>query len=117
MPILQNYESITLRLWTRQAVTILSLSASEVNDRLGSVPNWTLVGSTIVRELRFQNFVEAIGFVNQIVEPAEQANHHPDLAISYNKVVITLTTHDAGGLTAKDFDLAAAIDRLGSGVG
>ncbi|HEY9689264.1 MAG TPA: 4a-hydroxytetrahydrobiopterin dehydratase [Coleofasciculaceae cyanobacterium] len=89
-------------------------SASEVHDRLSALPNWTLVGSTIVRELRFQNFIEAIGFVNQLVEPAEIANHHPDLAISYNKVVITLTTHDAGGLTAKDFDLAAVIDRLSS---
>jgi len=87
-------------------------SASEVQDRLSTLPHWTLVGSTIVRELRLQNFIEAVGFVNQLVEPAEIANHHPDLTISYNKVIITLTTHDAGGLTAKDFDLAEAIDQL-----
>lgn len=88
------------------------LSASEVNERLGSLPNWTLVDDTIVRELRFQNFIEAIKFVNKLVEPAEMANHHPDLAISYSKVVITLTTHDLGGLTLQDLDLAAVIERL-----
>jgi 4a-hydroxytetrahydrobiopterin dehydratase len=57
--------------------------------------------------------VEAIAFVNQIVEPAEAAGHHPDLEISYNKVTVSLTTHDAGGLTSKDFDLAQVISKLG----
>jgi 4a-hydroxytetrahydrobiopterin dehydratase len=51
-------------------------------------------------------------FVNSLVEPAEQMGHHPDLSISYNRVVITLTTHDAGGLTQKDFDLAKQISQL-----
>jgi 4a-hydroxytetrahydrobiopterin dehydratase len=61
---------------------------------------------------KFKNFVEAIAFVNQIVEPAEAAGHHPDLEISYNKVTVSLTTHDAGGLTSKDFDLAQVISKL-----
>ena len=89
------------------------LTASEIQDRLTALPNWTLEGSTIVCHRRFADFITAIAFVNQLVEPAEAANHHPDLEISYNKVTITLSTHDEGGLTAKDFDLAAKIDQLG----
>ncbi|MBD2633845.1 4a-hydroxytetrahydrobiopterin dehydratase [Limnothrix sp. FACHB-881] len=89
------------------------LTASEIQDRLTALPNWTLEGSTIVCRRRFADFITAIAFVNQLVEPAEAANHHPDLEISYNKVTITLSTHDEGGLTAKDFDLAAKIDQLG----
>ncbi|XGV86241.1 MAG: 4a-hydroxytetrahydrobiopterin dehydratase [Limnothrix sp. BL-A-16] len=89
------------------------LTASEIQDRLTALPNWTVEGSTIVCCRRFADFITAIAFVNQLVEPAEAANHHPDLEISYNKVTITLSTHDEGGLTAKDFDLAAKIDQLG----
>jgi len=89
------------------------LTASEIQDRLTALANWTLEGSTIVGRRRFADFITAIAFVNQLVEPAEAANHHPDLEISYNKVTITLSTHDEGGLTAKDFDLAAKIDQLG----
>jgi 4a-hydroxytetrahydrobiopterin dehydratase len=89
------------------------LSPEQVQERLKAIPRWTLEGKTITCDRRFNNFIEAIQFVNQLVEPAEAANHHPDLAISYNRVTITLTTHDAGGLTAKDFDLAATFDQLG----
>ncbi|TAD77405.1 MAG: 4a-hydroxytetrahydrobiopterin dehydratase [Oscillatoriales cyanobacterium] len=89
------------------------LSPEQVQERLQAIPHWTLEGKTITCDRRFENFIDAIQFVNQLVEPAEAASHHPDLAISYNRVTITLTTHDAGGLTAKDFDLAATIDRLG----
>ena len=61
---------------------------------------------------KFQNFVEAINFVNCLATPAETANHHPDIAISYNKVTINLTTHDVGRLTALDFELATTISQL-----
>jgi 4a-hydroxytetrahydrobiopterin dehydratase len=61
----------------------------------------------------FKDFIAAIDFVNQLVEPAEAAGHHPDLEISYNKVTICLTTHDAGGLTEKDFEMAKVISNLG----
>jgi 4a-hydroxytetrahydrobiopterin dehydratase len=80
-----------------------------------SLPGWTTDGTQLSRTYQFKNFVEAIGFVNRLVEPAETANHHPDIAISYNKVTISLTTHDAGGLTQQDFKLAQIISQLSLG--
>ena len=88
------------------------LTTAEVTTQIAQRPHWQLVGNTIVRELKFKGFVEAIAFVNQLVEPAEAAGHHPDIAISYNRVTVTLSTHDAGGLTANDFALAQVIDAL-----
>ncbi|MEO0947466.1 MAG: 4a-hydroxytetrahydrobiopterin dehydratase [Cyanobacteria bacterium J06641_5] len=73
---------------------------------------WDLQDNVIQRQCKFKDFIAAVEFVNQLVEPAEQAGHHPDLTISYNRVGVSLTTHDAGGLTQKDFDLAQQIDRL-----
>lgn len=69
-------------------------------------------GSKIRREFTFKNFKEAIKFVNEVGDLAEQNNHHPDIAINYNKVTLTLTTHDEGKLTEKDFTLAQMIDEL-----
>jgi 4a-hydroxytetrahydrobiopterin dehydratase len=69
-------------------------------------------GQQLERTWIFKDFVEAIAFVNKLVEPAETAGHHPDIAISYNKVSVSLTTHDAGGLTEKDFQLALVISQL-----
>ena len=63
------------------------------------------------RSYRFADFREALAFVNRVGELAERAGHHPDIDIRYNTVTLALTTHDAGGLTAKDFELARAIDR------
>lgn len=88
------------------------LSEQEVTQQIKSLPDWTLEGKELRRTFQFKNFVEAIDFVNRLVEPAETAGHHPDLAISYNKVTVSLTTHDAGGLTQKDFDLAKTISQL-----
>ncbi|HEY9725181.1 MAG TPA: 4a-hydroxytetrahydrobiopterin dehydratase [Chroococcales cyanobacterium] len=88
------------------------LSEQEVTHQIQSLPDWMLEGKEIRRTFQFKNFVEAIDFVNRLVEPAEMAGHHPDLAISYNKVTVSLTTHDAGGLTQKDFDLAKTISQL-----
>lgn len=89
------------------------LSSTDVQAQLGQLNGWKLIGDTITVIKTFNGFPEAIAFVNQIIEPAEAAGHHPDLEISYNKVTIRLTTHDAGGLTQKDFDLAAQINQLG----
>ena len=89
------------------------LSEAEIAVALRELPGWTRAGPAITRTFRFAGFVEAVAFVDRLVAPAEAANHHPDLLVSYNKVQVTLTTHDAGGLTRKDFDLAKAIDRLG----
>ena len=88
------------------------LTDPEIQGRLSQLPGWILQQNTIVCTRRFQGFPEAVAFVNAIVAPAEAAGHHPDLEISYNRVTIRLTTHDAGGLTAKDFDLARILDTL-----
>lgn len=88
------------------------LSDEEINQRGSQLDGWTVEGKELRTTRKFKDFLEAIAFVNKIVEPAEAAGHHPDLAISYNKVTIALTTHDAGGLTSKDFDLAEVISNL-----
>lgn len=73
---------------------------------------WTREGSAITTTVVRKDFAAAMVFVNQVAELAEARNHHPDIAISWNKVTLTLSTHDAGGLTQRDLDLAAAIDAL-----
>ncbi|VEP16987.1 putative pterin-4-alpha-carbinolamine dehydratase [Hyella patelloides LEGE 07179] len=88
------------------------LSETEINQKIETLPEWTTDGKVISRTFEFKDFVTAIDFVNQLVAPAESAGHHPDLAISYNKVTVSLTTHDAGGLTALDFSLAEKISQL-----
>jgi len=84
-----------------------------VAAKLKSLPLWTLERGELVRHCGFENFVEAMQFVNGVAEMAEGAGHHPDIDIRYNKVRLALISHDAGGLTERDFDLAAAIDSLG----
>jgi 4a-hydroxytetrahydrobiopterin dehydratase len=74
-------------------------------------PSWERAGAEIKRSYRFADFREALAFVNRVGELAERAGHHPDIDIRYNTVTLALSTHDAGGLTAKDFELARAIDR------
>ena len=93
------------------------LSESEVQDRLSSVPGWRREGNTIVREFGFKDFPAAIDFVNRIAKAAEAAWHHPDIDVRWNKVRVSLTTHDQGGLTAKDFDLACVFDLEATGQG
>ena len=78
---------------------------------LGATPGWERAGAEIRRVYRFRDFREALAFVNTVGALAEAAGHHPDIDIRYNTVTLALTTHDAGGLTGKDFDLARAIDR------
>lgn len=89
------------------------LSDAEIQKRANQLEGWLVQGEKLQTTRQFKDFVEAISFVNRIVEPAEAAGHHPDLEISYNKVTVTLTTHDVGGLTSKDFDLALTISKLG----
>ena len=73
-------------------------------------PGWERAGTEIRRSYRFADFRQALAFVNRVGELAERAGHHPDIDIRYNTVTLALTTHDAGGLSSKDFDLAQAID-------
>ena len=86
------------------------LSDAEIVERLDKLEGWNRSEDTIERSLKFDGFNEAIGFINRIAEHADEADHHPEIFNVYNQVDLTLTTHDAGGLTAKDFDLAAKIN-------
>jgi 4a-hydroxytetrahydrobiopterin dehydratase len=74
--------------------------------------HWQRAGDAIVSVQMFRDFAEAMRWVNAVAEVAERRDHHPDIAVSWNRVTLTLTTHSAGGLTARDLDLAAAIDAL-----
>lgn len=88
------------------------LTDAEIQEQAKLLEGWIVEGKELERTFKFKDFVQAIAFVNKIVEPAEAAGHHPDLAISYNKVKLTLTTHDAGGLTSNDFALAQVISKI-----
>jgi 4a-hydroxytetrahydrobiopterin dehydratase len=88
------------------------LSESEIQERLKAVEGWRVDASTLRVTRKFKDFIQAVEFVNKLVEPAESAGHHPDIEISYNTVKISLTTHDANGLTQKDFDLAEIISQI-----
>lgn len=88
------------------------LSEAEISARLNTVPSWRHEGNEIARTFQFPDFRAALAFVNKAGELAEAAGHHPDIDIRYNKVRLALTTHDAGGLTAKDFDLAVKLNSV-----
>lgn len=88
------------------------LNQADVAVRMRNLPGWITDGQQLSCTYKFENFVEAIAFVNRLVTPAEAAQHHPDLAISYNKVTLQLTTHDAGGLTDLDFLVAESAAQL-----
>ena len=86
------------------------LSENEIEERLSGLPDWAQEGNQIVKQFKFRNFVESIGFVNKVAILAERVDHHPDILIEYSKVTITLSTHSEGGLTVKDFNLAKEIE-------
>ena len=88
------------------------LTAAEIKVAQATVPQWQRKGAVIRRTFEFADFVEAMKFVNAVARAAERAQHHPDLDIRWNRVTLALTTHDAGGLTARDFALAAKCDAL-----
>ena len=73
---------------------------------------WNEINSTITKTFEFNSYLDGVDFVNEVANLAEQENHHPDIEIGYCKVTISLTTHDAGGLTDKDYKLAKLIDDL-----
>ena len=88
------------------------LSTAQIKSSLASVPDWKKRGQTIVRTFQFEDFPKAIKFVNAVARIAEKAWHHPDIDIRWNKVTLTLSTHDVGGLTEKDFALAGKFDAI-----
>jgi 4a-hydroxytetrahydrobiopterin dehydratase len=88
------------------------LSDSEIDQRLAELEGWQRSGEAITRTFELEDFVGSVEFVKQIVEPAEEMNHHPDLEISWNKVGVSITNHAEGGLTPQDFELAQRISKL-----
>jgi 4a-hydroxytetrahydrobiopterin dehydratase len=88
-----------------------ALSAAEIEEVLKTHPAWKLQGGKLVREWTFEDFVEAMKFVNRVAGLAEAAGHHPDIDIRYNRVVLSLISHDAGGITRRDATMASRIDK------
>ena len=88
------------------------LTPAAVAAALGELPGWRRAGRVIRRTFEFPDFVGAMRFVNAVARAAERAGHHPDIDIRWNRVTLTLTTHDAGGLTARDTTLAARVQAL-----
>ena len=89
------------------------LSESAIRQALTGLPEWELTEEGLRKKFEFTGFPEAVQFVDRLVAPAEAAQHHPNIAIVYRWVTLILTTHDEGGVTQKDIDLAHAIEALG----
>lgn len=87
------------------------LDKEELKSALKKRPEWDLEGKAITRVVEFEDFMEGIDFVNLLADIAEEAQHHPDITINYTKITISLTTHEAGGITEADIELA---DRIGN---
>lgn len=88
------------------------LEAEQLNPMLKKCPEWELENKNLVRTIEFEEFMDAIDFVNDLAEIAEEAQHHPGISIRHTKVTLKLTTHDAGGVTELDIELAQRVDNL-----
>ena len=97
---------------TDQTQKVEKLTEDQVTEGLQSLPEWSQNGDSIQRTITFHDFIQAMKFVNDVADHAERLQHHPDILVRYNKVTLTLSTHDAGGLSAKDLSFAATCDTL-----
>ena len=88
------------------------LSKEDLKRHLKRTPEWEIDGKKIVRTVEFDGFTEAVDFLNEVAEVAEDEGHHPDVDIRYGKVILMLTTHDAGGVTEADVEVAKRLDNL-----
>jgi 4a-hydroxytetrahydrobiopterin dehydratase len=88
------------------------LSDEEIDQRLSELDGWERDGDAIKRAFKLDDFKGSVDFVNRLTPEAEEMNHHPDLAISWNEVTVTISTHSEGGLTADDFELARRIEKV-----
>jgi len=88
------------------------LSPAEIERRLQPLPDWVVDQHKLYRQFVFRDFVEAFGFISRVALLAEAMNHHPEWSNVYNRVDIHLTSHDAGGISERDFTLASRINRL-----
>ena len=91
-----------------------ALSPRQVSNRLAKLEQWAECGDAIQRTFHCADFVTSMKFVNEIAQAAERVQHHPDILVRWNKVGLTLSTHDASGITEKDFAFAAEADRMGA---
>jgi len=94
--------------WTK------NMNTQEVNEKLKTLTDWSYDESTLslVKTFQFKSYLKNIAFVNAVAWLANKENHHPDLEVSFNRCVVKFTTHDAGGVSEKDFDMAKAVDSL-----
>lgn len=92
--------------------TLIKMSAEQIAAGLESHSEWIELNNQIQRTFEFDDFVGSMKFVNAVAEYAEEVQHHPDVLIRYNKVTLTVSTHDANGITYKDFELAVKTDAL-----
>lgn len=88
------------------------LSAEEIAERIGELKSWMTEEENLKKRFAFENFAEALAFVNKVGAIAEERDHHPDITFGWGYAEFAITTHDAGGLTENDFDLAKEIERL-----
>ena len=88
------------------------LNENQLQEALANLPKWKLEDGRIARTWTFPDFLAATTFVNKVAVKAESAGHHPDIDIRYNRVQLALVTHDAGGITAKDVEMAATLDGI-----
>lgn len=86
------------------------LTESEIEHKLRDMPEWSESGGVIQRTYQFKDFLQSMKFVNAVASLAESRQHHPDILIRWNKVTLSLSTHDSGGITEKDFELARGCD-------
>lgn len=89
-----------------------NLNAQQIESVLNDLPGWSLDEGKLFQQFTFDNFVEAFGFMSQVALLAEKQNHHPEWSNTYNRVNIWLTTHETGGLSKKDIELAQSINEL-----
>jgi len=93
-------------------MAIQKLSEVEISSVIAQLAGWSVVDYKLQKNFKFRNFVDAFGFISKVAIIAEKMDHHPEFFNVYNKVKIDLTTHDAGGISALDFELAQKIDKL-----
>ena len=89
-----------------------ALHTKQIKLNLQAVPKWAKRAQTILRTFKFEGFLKGIDFVSQVARKAQKMNHHPDINIRFDEVTLTLTTHDEGGITEKDFSLARQCDEV-----
>ncbi len=95
------------------STTATKLTEVQIARLLQDHPQWSEAGGVIQRTWQFKDFLHSMRFVQKVADLAEQRGHHPDILVRYDKVTLSLSTHDAGGITRKDFELAALADAIG----